>query len=137
MLCHICVSNILGFGQFSKSRGYKHYKYCGKGARKVSIYNHHCFGPLNHLYNDTCFVEYKTGFPVLVKICMGNAFDETKLREYGYDSVFRYFMGKSNLNPNVYGWSGHFKNGTKVKRQGILTLVINDDNKPTLNAWVL
>ena len=56
-------------------------------------------------------------FPILFKICINPAFDEEKLQQFGYSSLWSYFKGKSswsNKKKKMYGWSGHSENGSMV-----------------------
>ena len=57
-------------------------------------------------------------FPVLFKICLNPAFNEDKIKEVGYYSLWSYFTGKGRWrNSNggaVYGWAGHWENGSIV-----------------------
>ena len=57
-------------------------------------------------------------FPILFKICLNPGFDEDKIKEVGYYSLWSYFTGKGRWrNSNggtVYGWAGHWENGSIV-----------------------
>ena len=57
-------------------------------------------------------------FPVLFKICLNPAFNEDKIKEVGYYSLWSYFTGKGrwrNSNGSaVYGWAGHWENGSTI-----------------------
>merc|ERR1711994_458129 len=57
-------------------------------------------------------------FPVLIKICLNPAFNEDKIKEVGYYSLWSYFTGKGrwrNSNGSaVYGWAGHWENGSTI-----------------------
>ena len=57
-------------------------------------------------------------FPVLFKICLNPAFNEDNIKEVGYYSLWSYFTGKGRWrNRNgaaVYGWAGHWENGSIV-----------------------
>ena len=53
-------------------------------------------------------------FPVVFKICIKPAFNISELNHAGYNSIWGYFKGQSMHNASVYGWGGHFKNGTSI-----------------------
>ena len=46
-------------------------------------------------------------FPIILKLCIKEGFNETKLKSYGYKSEFHYYMGQSIKNKTTYGWNGH------------------------------
>lgn len=46
-------------------------------------------------------------FPLLFKICPMVGFNETALKEYGYETASRYFKGESMFNRSMKGWGGH------------------------------
>ena len=50
-------------------------------------------------------------FPVVFKLCFKDNMDLDKLRDSGYETIFRYFEGKSKFNNSTYGWAGHEKDG--------------------------
>ena len=53
-------------------------------------------------------------FPILFKICLNPAFDLQKLKNVGYSSLWRYFVGKSDrASRKTYGWAGINEDGTK------------------------
>ena len=61
------------------------------------------------------------GFPTYMKLCVTMPFNETLLKEYGYINAMHYFLGRSQYNKSIYGWSGHFNESGKVKvRRGDL-----------------
>ena len=49
------------------------------------------------------------GVPVIVKICVAPGFNETAIKEMGYDAsrVYGYFGGRSKYNQTILGWAGH------------------------------
>jgi hypothetical protein len=51
-------------------------------------------------------------FPVLFKICIKPGFNDTALREVGYNNSFDYFLGISKYNRSLLGWAGHTPQGT-------------------------
>ena len=65
-------------------------------------------------------------FPILFKICINPAFDDEKLKQFGYSSLWYYFEGRSrwsNKKKRIYGWSGHIENGSTVSSvQGNITV---------------
>ena len=47
-------------------------------------------------------------FPLVIKICVVPGFNQTALREVGYEDTYAYFLGLDNIdNGNVFGWAGH------------------------------
>ena len=50
-------------------------------------------------------------FPLIFKICVQPAFNDTALEEtgYGYGGFQWYFQGRSAYNKSVFGWAGHTK----------------------------
>ena len=53
-------------------------------------------------------------FPVVFKICIKPAFNISELHKVGYKSIWGYFKGQSMYNASIYGWGGHYKNGTSI-----------------------
>ena len=53
-------------------------------------------------------------FPALFKICIKPAFNIAELRKAGYKSIWAYFLGQSRYNKSLYGWGGHYKNGSSI-----------------------
>ena len=53
-------------------------------------------------------------FPALFKICIKPAFNIAELRKAGYRSIWAYFLGQSRYNKSLYGWGGHYKNGSSI-----------------------
>ena len=45
--------------------------------------------------------------PLTIKVCVSPGFNDTALKEVGYDDTFSYFLGSSSYNDSVYGWGGH------------------------------
>ena len=53
-------------------------------------------------------------FPILFKICLNPAFDLQKLKDVGYRSLWKYFVGTSDrASRKTYGWAGINENGTR------------------------
>ena len=54
-------------------------------------------------------------FPILFKLC-GKEIDNTRarFRLFGYRNEIPFFMGRSQHLENVFGWSGHTKNGSTI-----------------------
>ena len=53
-------------------------------------------------------------FPILFKICLNPAYDLQKLKDVGYISLWKYFVGTSDrASRKTYGWAGINENGTK------------------------
>lgn len=46
-------------------------------------------------------------FPLLIKICTIPGFNETAIREAGYNESWYYFYGQSKFNGSIFGWAGH------------------------------
>ena len=46
-------------------------------------------------------------FPVVLKICIIPGFNETAIREAGYNESWFYFHGQSKFNGSIFGWAGH------------------------------
>ena len=46
-------------------------------------------------------------FPLLIKICIIPGFNETAIRDAGYDESWYYFYGQSKFNGSIFGWAGH------------------------------
>ena len=46
-------------------------------------------------------------FPLTIKVCVSPGFNDTMLREVGYDDTFSYFLGLSRFNQSFFGWAGH------------------------------
>ena len=66
-------------------------------------------------------------FPLVVKICIIPGFNQTALREVGYEDTFAYFLGlNSSWNSNyMFGWAGHPEDsGTFGTVEEILAKVI-------------
>ena len=54
-------------------------------------------------------------FPILFKLC-GKEIDNirARFRIFGYRNEVPFFMGRSQHLENVFGWSGHTKNGSTI-----------------------
>ena len=53
-------------------------------------------------------------FPILFKICLNPAYDLQKLKDVGYISLWKYFVGTSDrASRKTYGWAGINENGTR------------------------
>ena len=48
-------------------------------------------------------------FPLVVKICITPAFNQSALVEMGYDNTASYLFGISRFNHSMVGWAGHTK----------------------------
>ena len=46
-------------------------------------------------------------FPLTIKVCVSPGFNDTILKEVGYDDTFSYFLGISRFNQSFFGWGGH------------------------------
>jgi hypothetical protein len=46
-------------------------------------------------------------FPVVLKICAAPGFNDSALKEAGYDDAGYYFGGWSRYNSSILGWAGH------------------------------
>ena len=53
-------------------------------------------------------------FPVVFKICIKPAFNISELYRVGYASIWEYFIGQSRHNGSVFGWGGHYENGSII-----------------------
>ena len=53
----------------------------------------------------------KVDFPAVFYICISPSYNETELMNVGYSSTFDYFTGRSKHKKQVFGWSGHTKEG--------------------------
>ena len=56
-------------------------------------------------------------FPLVIKICVSPGFNQTALREVGYQDTFAYFLGRDeygNVN-STYGWAGHTNESRTVE----------------------
>ena len=53
----------------------------------------------------------KIDFPAVFKVCMTPGFNETELRQVGYSNTWGYFHGQSKYKKQIFGWSGHTKDG--------------------------
>ena len=54
-------------------------------------------------------------FPVVFKLCFMDKMDVNKVRDAGYKSMWRYFLGQSRFNDSIYGWAGHDEDGNMGK----------------------
>ena len=57
-------------------------------------------------------------FPVLFKICIKPAFNNSELYKAGYKNIWHYFLGQSRYNESVFGWGGHTDNGSIIGTAG-------------------
>ena len=47
-------------------------------------------------------------FPLVIKICVIPGFNQKALREFGYEDIFSYFVGRKDSDYyTTYGWAGH------------------------------
>ena len=53
-------------------------------------------------------------FPVLFKLCVKPAFNQTELEAAGYENSWGYFKGESMFNSSIIGWAGHTRDGQIV-----------------------
>ena len=69
---------------------------------------------------------YEIEFPLIIKVCISPGFNDTILKEVGYDDTFSYFLGISRFNQSFYGWAGHTNtSGIVGNVSGVLDLVKN------------
>ena len=69
---------------------------------------------------------YEIEFPLTIKVCISPGFNDTMLKEVGYEDTFDYFMGVSRFNQSVFGWAGHTNTSESVGNvSGILEMVKN------------
>ena len=47
-------------------------------------------------------------FPVSFRICLGK--ENEKIKSYGYNDTFDFFLGTSKFNRSIVGWNGHTSN---------------------------
>ena len=45
-------------------------------------------------------------FPIIFNIMVKPGFNESILKDYGYESTIDYFLGTTNINDNNIGWGG-------------------------------
>ena len=54
-------------------------------------------------------------FPIVFRICAYESINGSeRYRRFGYASEYNFFQGKSRFNSSVYGWNGHFENGSTL-----------------------
>ena len=53
-------------------------------------------------------------FPAVFKICIYPSANMTELAKVGYKDIWNYFIGRSSLNKNIFGWAGHTPEGTEI-----------------------
>ena len=70
-------------------------------------------------------------FPLVIKVCVSPAFNQTALHEVGYQNSWSYFAGLSKFNSTVLGqrsmlgWAGHTEDsGTYGTVEGVLAKII-------------
>ena len=51
-------------------------------------------------------------FPVSFRICVDEESD--KIKSYGYNDSFGFFLGTSKFNKSIVGWNGHYSNGSTI-----------------------
>ena len=54
-------------------------------------------------------------FPILLKVCIQPGYNWGRLREYGYESDFHFFLGLNQNNKSTIGYFGHFQTLTSNK----------------------
>ena len=64
-------------------------------------------------------------FPIEIKICAQPGFNESLLKDLGYDQgIWSYFLGKSRFNRSIIGWAGHTADfGVKGSVQEVFNMV--------------
>ena len=95
-------------------------------ALVVACVSHIGLNAFNELYPDIPSVkQYKTDlsnidFPVSFTICVREIVNETERHKaFGYATDWDLFNGLS-LREGVFGWNGHFENGSSLTVKGIL-----------------
>ena len=69
---------------------------------------------------------YEIEFPLTIKVCVSPGFNDTMLKEVGYDDTFSYFLGMSRFNQSFFGWAGHTNTLDSVGNvSGVLDMVKN------------
>ena len=64
-------------------------------------------------------------FPIVFKICLNPAFEINKIKSAGYSSLWAYFEGWSKYQKEIYGWAGHYENGSVISSvEGRINLFI-------------
>ena len=57
----------------------------------------------------------KIDFPIVFKMCATETQNSTaRYTNVGYENSFDFFQGVSMYNKSLYGWSGHYKNGSTI-----------------------
>ena len=56
-----------------------------------------------------------TKFPMIFNIIVKPGFDLEKLNEFGYNTPYDYFIGRSMLNTSTTGWGGQVGQSQSVK----------------------
>ena len=65
-------------------------------------------------------------FPVVIRICISPGFNETALREVGYNDTWSYFIGQSRFNDSVFGWAGHAEDSGTIGTVGEILEKVSD-----------
>ena len=68
-----------------------------------------------HFENDLKNIE----FPISFQFCLKDSSVKTISREaifmaLGYKNVGGFFRGQSKFNKTLFGWNGHYKNGSTI-----------------------
>ena len=54
-------------------------------------------------------------FPLVFKLCVMEKHNSTaRYTNVGYEDSFNFFQGVSKYNKSLYGWSGHYENGSTI-----------------------
>ena len=54
-------------------------------------------------------------FPLIFKMCVAETRNSTaRYTSVGYENAYDFFKGVSMYNKSLYGWSGHYKNGSTI-----------------------
>ena len=76
-------------------------------------------------------------FPIEIKICAQPGFNETTLKEMGYNHIWGYFLGRSRFNSSIIGWAGHTATfGVKGSVEEVFNMVRNH-NIEDIIKWSL
>ena len=71
-------------------------------------------------------------FPITLDLCLQEIYkNKKKFNNVGYAQKIAYFKGESWYGKNIYGWSGHTKNGSTLSsvqgKHSYLDLIVNSN----------
>ena len=79
----------------------------------------------------------KIDFPSVFKICITPSFNETELKNVGYENTLAYFSGQSKYDNQLFGLSGHTKEGQTFSNASDVQNRIFYDYHSVINiSWI-